>query len=319
LVNVQDDFGTILALSEATSLFPFELDRTELPLLELRDVIKFSSQLPSKADLIMQFDQFVQLARSTKADLGSFSMHLAASYDKIISMNRHTLRVLNVMIQDEEKQSSLSKAWGAITGYKGIISEADVVRHYLHHADTVEAQTDALILQGEHLLIQLQSLDSMLDLLRETANRDIAELTESKDELFSSLWTYLGGNSADKKRIAKNIAVAEKLKETRSAAANLVRRTLEELRRIKNGMIDVTARVAGPRHRGQMDRHEIEEHIMYVSDGLERLYARRIEGKTRENQGRAAVLGYVNNVYDRLEIAGPKYSMMALADKKKRA
>jgi hypothetical protein len=312
LVKVQDELKSILDLSEATSLFPYEFDRTESPIIELRDVIKWNSQLPSKADLMMQLDQFITFSRSTKADLTSFSVHLGGSYDKIVSMNRHTLQVLDRIIKDEDSQSTFSKILGTFTGSSGTYSEADVVRQYLRHADTVEGQTDALILEGQNLLIQLENLDSMLDVIRETANRDLAELKNSKDELFSSLWTFLGGNSVDKKRLNRNIAVAEQLKDTRTAAAAVVRKTIEELRRVKNGLIDVTARVAIPRNRGHMDRLEIEEHVRYVTDGLERLYTARLDGLRREKEGMDARIGYVNRVFENSKDGGTKYQFLGL-------
>jgi hypothetical protein len=297
LITVQDDFSKVLDLSEATALFPLEFTRTETPLLELRDVIKFQSQLPSKADLIMQFDHFVQLARESKADLSTFTTHIGGATDKIISMNRHTLRVLKALNEQKESQSAFAWAFGALTGRGNGISEHDVVKQYLHHADAVERQTDALIFEGEALLLTLSGLDQMLDSIRETANQDMAELISSQDELFSQLWTLLGGNARDRKRLKKNIAIADRLRETRNQAAQVVQLTVDELRRIKNGLVDLQARIMGPANRGVMNQMEIEEHVQYVQDGLDRLYLRRLEGTERVSKGVKEILGYANRVF----------------------
>ena len=206
---------------------------------------------------------------------------------------------LETIHHQRETQSTLSKFLGAvIPGSGGLkLSEKDVVSQYLHHADTVEAQTDALITEGEALLVQLYSLDGMLDTLRETANRDLVELKLTKEELFSNLWTYLGAQSSDKKRLDKNIAVVQKLKETRAAAADVVRVTVSELRKIKDKVIDISARVNLPRYRGEMAIHEIEEHIQYVEDGLDRLNTRRVAGRDREQRGIRARIDYANQIF----------------------
>jgi hypothetical protein len=297
LITVQDDFGKVLDLSEATALFPLEFTRTETPLLELRDVIKFQSQLPSKADLIMQFDHFVQLARESKADLSTYTTHIGGATDKIIYMNRHTLRVLSALTAQEDSLSAFGRLWNTLSGGGNSIKESDVIKQYLHHADSVERQTDALILEGEALLLKLSALDQMLDSIRETANQDFAELINSRDELFSRLWTLLGGNVRDRKRLKKNIAIADRLRDTRNQAAHIVQLTVDELRRIKNGLVDLQARVIGPANRGNMDRLEIEEHVKYVQDGLDRLYRRRLESNERVAKGVKEILGYANKVF----------------------
>jgi hypothetical protein len=183
----------------------------------------------------MQFDHFVQLARESKADLSTFTTHIGGATDKIIYMNRHTLRVLTALTSQEDSQSTLSRIWSSLLGGSNSIKESEVINQYLHHADAVERQTDALILEGEALLLKLSALDQMLDTIREIANQDFAELVNSQDELFSSLWTLLGGNSRDRKRLKKNIAIADRLRETRNQAAHVVQLTVDELRRIKNG------------------------------------------------------------------------------------
>jgi hypothetical protein len=314
LVTVQDDFSKVLDLSEATALFPLEFTRTETPLLELRDVIKFQSQLPSKADLIMQFDHFVQLARESKADLSTFTTHIGGATDKIIYMNRHTLRVLTALTSQEDSQSTLSRIWSSLLGGSNSIKESEVINQYLHHADAVERQTDALILEGEALLLKLSALDQMLDTIREIANQDFAELVNSQDELFSSLWTLLGGNSRDRKRLKKNIAIADRLRETRNQAAHVVQLTVDELRRIKNGLVDLQARVMGPANRGVMDRMEIEEHVRYVQDGLDRLYQRRLEGNQRLAKGIKEILGHANNVFKNRGTVGDRKFVLPQLD-----
>jgi hypothetical protein len=313
LIEVQDNFSPLLDLSEATSLFPLEFTRTEAPLLELRDVIKFQSQLPSKADLIMQFDQFVKLARLSKADLGTFSAHIGSATDNILSMNRRTLRVLTDVVADQAALSPLNRLWRLAAG-RGPRGEADVLRQYLQHAEAVERQTDALILEGEALLLQLAELEGMLDVIRETANQDKAELVNTQEALFSQLWTIFGGNVADRRRLKRNIDIADKLRDTRNQAAQVVQITVEELRRIKNGVLDLQARVMGPANRGVMDLAEIEEQVQYVQDGLDRLYKRRLEGNKRLAKGVKDVLDYSNRVFKTGGMIGGKKVTIPLVD-----
>jgi hypothetical protein len=297
LMEVQSDFNRVLDLSEAAYLFPLELSRAETPILELRDVIKHQSQLPSKADIIMQLDHFVSRSRDTHAHLSTFTSHLGGAADKIIFMNRHTLRVLSALIDKQESQSMLSRLWSTLTGRPYGINEYDVLKQYRRHAESVENNIDGLILEGEAVLQQLNGMEEMLDSLREAANHDYSELKNSQDELFAQLWTIFGGNSADKKRIKKNIAIAHKLRDTRGSATVVVQLTIDELRRIKNGLVDLQARVMEPVIRGTLDRIEIEEHVQYVQDGLDRLYSRREQGKARREEGIQAMLTYSNQVF----------------------
>jgi hypothetical protein len=269
----------------------------EIPLLELRDLIKFQSQLPSKPDLIFQFESFVKLARTTSADLSTFNSHVGGAVDKIISMNRHTLRVLNA-VREQPNAGLVSYLSSLLPGASmGKLTSDGVITQYLKHAETVEAQTDALVLEGEALQLSLEHMDVQLDDIRETANHDAASLASSKEELFRQLWTYLGFNAKERKKLDRNIAITDRLRSTRADAARVVKLTLHELRRLKSGIVDLRARVVGPRWRGSMDEMEIEEHIRYVQDGLARLYQKRLDSNTRQQAGINGALSYAKSVF----------------------
>jgi len=186
---------------------------------------------------------------------------------------------------EQESQGALQRAWNSVTGLSRGRSEANVFSQYVSHAQVIEDHTDNLITEGEGLLMQINALDDMLDILRETANHDYAKLLNEKEDLISSLWAIFGVGSADRRRVKKNIDIAKSLRETREKAATIVRLTIDELRRIKNDLGDLQQRVVSPTLRGAMDRAELEEHLHYVQDGLDRLYKRRSENSGRKLEG----------------------------------
>lgn len=284
LVDIQDNFGQIVDLSETVTWFPENFRQSEKNIHFLRDIIKFQSQLPSKADLIMQFDHFVQLSRETRTSLTRFAVHGGGAADKIYMMNRATMNTLSDFTAAQksiEMGSIVSRVWSSLTGSPKGITEQKVLWQYLQHANAVERETDALINQGQAILVNLHTMEKMLDDMRETAGKDMAGLLTDKEELFSSLWTRFGGNAADRNRLRKNIAVAEKIRETNSQATHVVQMTLDQLHRIKFGLDELQKRVMTPANREGMDLVEWEEHIIYIQNGMDRLYQIREASRIR--------------------------------------
>jgi hypothetical protein len=299
LVNLQDSFGDVLDIAEEGFKLPMAMTKAEFPLLELRDLTKFRSQLPSKDELVLQFDQFVDLSRTTSADLSTFNSHIGGAVDKIISMNRHTLRYLEAV--QHEPSYGLISYLGSLLPFAdlGRPSSSGVLRQYLQHADLVERQIDALTLEAETLLVSLETMDVKLDEIRETVAHDAANLASSRDKLFATLWTYLGINSQVRAHVNRNIEIADKVRDVRTGAVHVVRAALLELRALKSGIVDLRKRVVAPRTwaAGAVDPWEIEEHVVYVQDGLERLHRKRSEQSQRRQAMVNAMLNHARREF----------------------
>jgi hypothetical protein len=63
-----------------------------------------------------------------------------------------------------------------------------------------------------------------------------------------------------------------------------------------------------------MDRMEIEEHVRYVQDGLDRLYQRRLEGNQRLAKGIKEILGHANNVFKNRGTVGDRKFVLPQLD-----
>jgi len=121
----------------------------------------------------------------------------------------------------------------------------------------------------------LNELDNQANRLRNIANRDKAMVIKDQEELFDKLWTKFGGNSRDKKRLAKNIALVNDLSETRKKAARLVKLVLNELYQLEDNIEELKDRVAEPKKYKQLSSLDISSPLLHIEDSLDRLFKKR--------------------------------------------
>ena len=290
LVEVQDTFGRMLDIAQAGQPLPLQISMSEVAIIDLKDQISYASNLPSKNQLVLEMENFVQLARASSNDLGTFNVRIGGAVDSIVHMNRHTLRVLNVFNERAAASGMLGRLMEAIlpagTVAKRIVTEKDVIKQYLTHADAIQAQIDSLIAKGTDLKGLLDGMDLQLDTIREITNRDKTTVNNDREELLGQLWSKIGGNVKSKEKLEKDIALVKDLTRTRQAATMIVKMTLDDLNRINGNIKDMKARVQMPSTNLEMDALELESHIHYIQDGLDRLYNKRQEYKRMDDQRR---------------------------------
>jgi hypothetical protein len=273
----------MLDIVEPGHSLPLQISLSEIPLLELKDQIAYRSTLPSKHELMLELDNFVQMARMVSRDLITFNSHVGGSVDSIVSMNRHTLRVLGVYNDRAAGAGVIDRLIAAVmpSGLikKRAVSELDVIKQYLKHADQIEVEIQRLLAEAVALQKLLNGMDDQANVLRAITSRDKATVIENQEELFGQLWTKFGGNSRDKKKLAKDIALVNDLGETRKKATRIIKLVLDELYQIEGNIQDLKARVAKPKNNKEMDGLEIELHLSHIEDGLDRLFKKRSENK----------------------------------------
>jgi hypothetical protein len=279
LVEVQDTFGKMLDIVEPGHSLPLQIRLSQMPLLELKDQIAYQSTLPSKHELMLELDNFVQMGRLVSRKLITFNTRVGGSIDRIVSANRDTLRVLGIYNSRAAGASTMDRLLDAIIPSdlinKRAVSEHDVVKQYLKHADQIEDQIQHLLVEAVAVEKLLDGMDEQANKLRDLANRDKANVIENQEELFAKLWTKFGGNSRDKKKLAKNIALVNDLSETRKKAARLIKLVLNELYQLEDNIQDLKDRVAEPRNYKQLSSLDIESHLLHIEDGLDRLFTKR--------------------------------------------
>ena len=146
LVEVQDKtFGKLLHLADSGLELPLIMINGEVPVMELRDLILYQSQLRSKEELAQHMDNYVEISRRITFDLPRLIVQVGYAVDSIISMNRLTLRFLEV-VRREPDSGFLSRLLPGASSRRHTFS--DVIAQYLLHANKVEQEIDELILEA---------------------------------------------------------------------------------------------------------------------------------------------------------------------------
>ncbi|KAF2664143.1 hypothetical protein BT63DRAFT_429680 [Microthyrium microscopicum] len=280
----------MLEAKPVLSALSAQLLHDQMSIADTMNLIRYQSQLPSKAELVQEFTQYHQLLKQLTYQLTDYSQHVGRSVDKIISAKRFTLHSLEELKSRAGLDGMLDGVWNAIlpASYSKITKD-QIMDRYLRHAKEVEAVVKTLISEGTTVDLHLQTMDDHVDMMRSTISKDSATMEVRKEELFSQLWTKLGGNLKDRKFVEKNIKIGDRVDTTTRESARHVKLTLLELRRIQASMADIQTRLNEPRTREAMTVQELKEHLEFVEGGLNRLTGKREEQKTRDFEALSAL------------------------------
>jgi hypothetical protein len=99
LMNVQGQFEELLEASAAGVSLPFDMKRSEASIRDLRTLVR-ASRLNSKQEMLLEFDGFIDTARSASYDLQKFNSHVGRRVDTaglkeslMISLSRNPTEV----------------------------------------------------------------------------------------------------------------------------------------------------------------------------------------------------------------------------------
>ncbi|KAF2758645.1 hypothetical protein EJ05DRAFT_475953 [Pseudovirgaria hyperparasitica] len=283
LVNAQSAFEEVLSSSTEIAGLPYDMKRSEASIRDLRSVIQHSS-IPSRNELSFEFSSFIDAARHASADLTKFDTRIGGAVDKIISTNRWTLQVLGSLQNDEASKGALSRTFSAINPFSSSYSsQHKILTQYLRHAAAVEDQVNSVIAEAQGLLLLLNILDERLDTIASIAARDGYTVKDARDELFSSLWTKLGGNTSARKKIDENLGLLRSVGNYQKVAWRHVSETVVKLQEISAQLEDLRERVAAPGLVGVRADLPLHLHIENILLGVERLDG--VRGENRRVQG----------------------------------
>ena len=110
LITVQSAFEDVLESSSHSSTLPLDMKRSEASIRDLKQVVLYSN-LPSKHELVFEFQSFVDTARQASSDLTRFNSRIGRAVDHIISTNKHTLQILDGWALEASSRSGLSRFW----------------------------------------------------------------------------------------------------------------------------------------------------------------------------------------------------------------
>jgi len=283
LITVQSAFEEVLESSSHSSILPLDMKRSEASIRDLKQVVLYSN-LPSKHELVFEFQVFVETARQASADLTRFNSRIGRAVDHIISINKHTLQVLDGWALEASSRSRLSRFWPSAN----TLTEPHLLQQYLRHTSAIEQQINELILEAQALLAILQSLDDRLDVIHGIVTRDGVHVQDNRDELFAQLWTQLGGNRGSVQRLDAQLRLLSEVSVYRRTAWAHVSGTILKLQAIAAGLEDLRERVGATEVLG--DDVPLRQHVETIQMGLERLERQREESRRVETEGYRRVL-----------------------------
>ncbi|OJD35349.1 uncharacterized protein BKCO1_1700089 [Diplodia corticola] len=279
LVKAQQAFEEIISDASRYDGLPADMKRGETAIRDLRSVVRYS-KLPSKSELDMEFHNFIQKAGTASWDLTRFNSRIGSAVDRMLSTNRWTLRVIDDIKNTEDGRGSVDRfIWDQLLW---VLSphrspRERLVAQYLSHTQKVEDEITALINQADALLGILDSLESHLGAIHDISVRDDVSLQGKREELFLDLWTKLGGNRSNVKKLDQQIQLLKNVNLYRRTAVSHVSSTMVKLRAIAVSLEDMRERAAVPDLVGVDGDVPIILHIENIQRGLDRLEAQRLD------------------------------------------
>lgn len=269
LVNIQAQFEDVLDSAVQGSLLPVDMKRSEAAVRDLKHVVKYS-HLPSREGLLFEFQNFIELARTTSDDLTKFNSRIGRAVDQIISVNKHTLQVIDGFKESDASRGAIARYFFGSTG----LTDQHLLNQYLKHTSQVEDQIITLITEAEALKRLLNILDDHLDHIQDIVTRDGVNLQSSKDQLLSELWGKLGGHRNELAKKDEQLRLLNSVNIYRRQAWAHVTTTIVKLQAIEAGLVDLRERVAGPEILG-LEMVPLEQHIAMIQMGVDRLESTR--------------------------------------------
>lgn len=302
LVTVQGSFEDVLSSASSYAFLPIDMKRSEASIRDLKHVVQYSN-LPSRNELVFEFEGFIEMAQQAGFDLTKFNSHVGRALDHITSTNRRTLQVMHGEADREAGRGALARlVWDGVPslfGFQTKTVDRILTTQYLLHISAVEDELARLILEAQALLSILSNLDSRIDVIASVTTRDGVKLSGSRDELLSSLYTYLGGNRGSIKKLDEQLRLLRDVSVYRKNAWNHVNAALLKLQAIQAGLEDLRERVAEPDVLGGVVV-PLEQHLEHVRMGVDRLELIRNEQRKVDDANLRRVLEHGGPSNDRL-------------------
>jgi hypothetical protein len=270
-----------------------DMKKSEAGIRDLKNVVAYST-LPSRNELVYEFDGFIVTAKQASDDLTKFNSHIGRAVDKTLSITRWTLRAIDGIKDNEANRGSISKFFAdhlnVFAPFQPVPLSRDILLdQYLQHTNAVEEQVTTLIVEAQALLGILENLNDRLNVIADIAQRDGLKAEENKEELFAYLWTKLGGNRSSVKKLDNQLHLLKDVRVYERVAWAHVTTTINKLQAIRANLEDLRERVNMPETVGT-DKVPLEVHIDYINLGLQRLEEQRDSNRKLQTETYQRVL-----------------------------
>lgn len=287
LMGVQSQFEQVLEKSAEGVSLPLEMKKSETSIRDLRTLVR-NSQIQGREELVLEFDEYIDIARMTASDLQKFNTHVGGAVDSVISINRWTSRYIDSLDPSDTSASKTSPStmsniasWLFYPFTPAIqpFDESLLLEKYIEHTSHVSSRIATLILEAQAVLRLLSKAENHLDLIYDITSRNSDSLSNKREQVLWNLWTLVGANNARLADLSAQLRLLRTVDFQRSTAVAQVSALILELEAIQAGLGDLRERVAEPSllegADGPAGKIPLSVHIETIDRGVERLEAAR--------------------------------------------
>ena len=285
LMNVQEQFKEVLEKSAKGVSLPMEMKRSEASVRDLRTMVRYSN-LQSKGELVLEFDGFIDAARTASNDLQRFNTHVGSAVDSVISVNRWTSRYIDGLSAERSGRGWLGRlaGWVFAPFRSAVFSERALLDKYVEHTSLVSDRIADLILEAQAVLRTLTRAEDHLGIIYDFVARTQRSVQGRKDEILWTIWTLVGVNTRHLHNLNEQLSLLRQVDSQRAGAVRQVSELIVELEKIQAGLGDLRDRVAEPElARGRVEV-PLAVHIETINKGVERLELARARIRAEENE-----------------------------------
>lgn len=266
LLDIQKNTVNAAAVSTYTGNLPLQLKKAEIATHDLRAVLQVSD-LTCKNSLDEALQSFSVHARDSSRAIQKTVVRVGGLLDASLAMNEWAL---NALQRVEGKSSGIGSLIPFVAQYDSRLS---VTTTYVQAMDELSQYLGRLIESNELAYQKLDSLEEDLHLIHEIIGLEKRFQKTEKDEVLSSLWSFLGGNRKLKKIFSTNLATLDGFERSRAANKEVVAATSVAFTKMMLQIEDFRTRVQRPGITG--DGIPIEMHIRSIELGIEELRSTR--------------------------------------------
>ncbi|KAF3057261.1 hypothetical protein GL218_06081 [Daldinia childiae] len=286
LMNVQAQFEKVLEESAQGVSLPMDMKRSEASVRDLRTMVKYS-ELPTRAELVHEFDTYIDIVRTSANDLQMFNTHVGGAVDSIISINRWTTRYIDSIAMNREAHNNMLSRfsdWIFSPFQVSVFDERALLDKYIEHTALVSDKIASLIVEAQGILRLLGEAENSLQLINEHVVRTSNVMKEKQNEVFWNIWTLVGANTRRLHNIRVQLGLLQQVNTQRNSAVQRLDSLVHDLYDIQTKLGDLRDRVAAPELLADSTTIPLAVHIETINAGVERLETARGRIRAEENE-----------------------------------
>ncbi|KAI1136035.1 hypothetical protein F5Y05DRAFT_392735 [Hypoxylon sp. FL0543] len=286
LMNVQDQFEKVLEDTAQGVSLPMDMKRSEASVRDLRTMVKFSD-LPTRNELVHEFDNYIEVVRVSANDLQMFNTHVGSAVDSVISINRWTSRYIDTIAANREANDNMLSRltdWLFSPFQIAVFDERALLDKYIEHTALVSDKIANLILEAQAILRLLGQAENSLEQISEQVVHTGNVVKEKHSEVLWDIWTLVGANNRRLHNLKVQLALLKQVENQRHSAVKRLDGLVHDLYDIQTKLSDLRDRVAAPELLGDTTTIPLTVHIETINAGVERLEAARSRIRAEENE-----------------------------------